>query len=334
MSGSSSEIQRLKDLFDTEADCDLVSSGDYIDVHAVAGLLKMWLRELASPVLTDELQQEFLSLSELTSRSGKLQKLKILLSMLPLSNYTLLRVLMSHLVRVVQNSEKNKMTIRNVGIVFAPTLSVPALIFNLMMAEYGDLFSWSTNAEGESERSEYASHVATSMPAASLTNINHLSNNVNLNPSSGLSSQSGLELSNNNSQQQSAIDIHSGGTNSNATSNITMNSIPSAANTGGDGATPSSPSPSATAPVIRRRPSTNNADRRRTMAMSIADSDAFGREFSSYLSTIESKMLPEVVPGVEVESKGGVGDKVAEALKLGDMLDGTLRDYGGPNRKY
>lgn len=69
-----------------------------------------------------------------------------LVSELPLANYTLLRALTAHLMRVVQNSDVNKMTMRNVGIVFSPTLGIPAGVFNLFMTEFEYIF-W-TNGDG------------------------------------------------------------------------------------------------------------------------------------------------------------------------------------------
>lgn len=66
-----------------------------------------------------------------------------LVSVLPLSNYTLLRALTAHLIRVVQHSDINKMTMRNVSIVFSPTLGIPATIFNLFMSEFEYIF-WTT----------------------------------------------------------------------------------------------------------------------------------------------------------------------------------------------
>lgn len=39
---------------------NLLESGEYYDVHAIAGLLKMWLRELPTSVLTRDLLMEFL----------------------------------------------------------------------------------------------------------------------------------------------------------------------------------------------------------------------------------------------------------------------------------
>lgn len=61
--------------------------------------------------------------------------------MLPLANYSLLRALTAHLILVVQNSSVNKMTIRNVGIVFSPTLGIPAGVFSLMLGEFNRVFN-------------------------------------------------------------------------------------------------------------------------------------------------------------------------------------------------
>ncbi|KNE61559.1 hypothetical protein AMAG_06375 [Allomyces macrogynus ATCC 38327] len=54
LSGSSATIRALKDRFNAEGDVDLCASTDYIDVHAVAGLLKLFFRELPGSLLTDQ----------------------------------------------------------------------------------------------------------------------------------------------------------------------------------------------------------------------------------------------------------------------------------------
>ncbi|KAJ3223731.1 hypothetical protein HK099_000751 [Clydaea vesicula] len=140
-----------------EGDVDLVNSGVFYDVHAVAGLLKLWFRELTSPVLSTEKQKDFLQLTEISDRNQKIQLLKKLCSQLPRSNYTLIRSLIGHLIKVVQSSAVNKMTVRNVGIVFAPTLSVPAGVFTLMMAEYDTIFCWDGLNDSEVERNAFSS---------------------------------------------------------------------------------------------------------------------------------------------------------------------------------
>ncbi|CAO3682229.1 unnamed protein product [Umbelopsis ramanniana] len=59
-SGSTAVINELRERFDKEGDYNILESGVYYDVHAVAGLLKMWLRELPTEVLTVELHDDFL----------------------------------------------------------------------------------------------------------------------------------------------------------------------------------------------------------------------------------------------------------------------------------
>jgi hypothetical protein len=60
-------------------------------------------------------------------------------------NYACLRVLLGHLLSVVKHSDKNKMTVRNISIVFSPTLGIPAGLFTLMLAEFSIIFSWKCN---------------------------------------------------------------------------------------------------------------------------------------------------------------------------------------------
>lgn len=82
---------------------------------------------------------------DLADRDERIKELGRLVSMLPLANYTLLRILCAHLIRVVQFAETNKMTIRNVGIIFSPTLQIPAGIFSLFLSEFDYIF-WTNTA--------------------------------------------------------------------------------------------------------------------------------------------------------------------------------------------
>ena len=61
LSGSSVVIKALRDRFNTEGDFDFLADEQYFDVHAVASLLKLYLRELPSTVLTRELHLKFLA---------------------------------------------------------------------------------------------------------------------------------------------------------------------------------------------------------------------------------------------------------------------------------
>lgn len=70
----------------------------------------------------------------------RIKRLGQLVSILPIANYSLLRTLVAHLIHIVHNSEHNKMTLRNISIVFAPTLSIPAGVFTLLMSEFEYIF--------------------------------------------------------------------------------------------------------------------------------------------------------------------------------------------------
>jgi RalA-binding protein 1 len=57
-----------------------------------------------------------------------------------LPNWTLIRALSAFLIGVVNNSNINKMSVRNVGIVFSPTLNIPAPIFGAFLTEFDAIF--------------------------------------------------------------------------------------------------------------------------------------------------------------------------------------------------
>lgn len=60
LNGSSAVIKSLKEKFNHEGDVHLLAGEEYYDIHAVAGLLKLYLRDLPSSVLTRELHKDFL----------------------------------------------------------------------------------------------------------------------------------------------------------------------------------------------------------------------------------------------------------------------------------
>ncbi|KAI8071457.1 hypothetical protein BC940DRAFT_294495 [Gongronella butleri] len=147
LSGSNSQLNNLKTRFNRKGDVDLLKSKEEYDVHVIAGLLKLWLRELPVSVLTRELRPEFIQVIDLLERKDRVNELGRLVSLLPLANYTLLRVLTAHLIKVVAHSDVNRMSMRNISIVFSPTLGIPGSIFNLFLSEFGYIF-W-TDANGD-----------------------------------------------------------------------------------------------------------------------------------------------------------------------------------------
>jgi RalA-binding protein 1 len=112
LSGSNITIKALRERFNTEGDVRLLE-GEYYDVHAVASLLKLYLRELPSSILSRELHFDFLKALDLTDRAGKIAAFNVLVNKLPKANYSLIRTLSSFLIEVISNSDRNKMNVRN-----------------------------------------------------------------------------------------------------------------------------------------------------------------------------------------------------------------------------
>jgi RalA-binding protein 1 len=109
-------------------------------VHAISGLLKLYLRELPASILTSERRDDFVKITEIEDKNEKITALNNLVHSLPEANFALLKALSGHLLRIVDNSDVNKMTIRNVGIVFSPTLNIPAQVFSMFLHEYRYIF--------------------------------------------------------------------------------------------------------------------------------------------------------------------------------------------------
>ncbi|KAL7928095.1 hypothetical protein V8C35DRAFT_285530 [Trichoderma chlorosporum] len=141
LSGSNVVIKQLRERFNNEGDINLVTDEHYYDIHAVASLLKLYLRELPTSILTRDLHLEFMSTTtEITDKTEKMAALNELSQRLPQANATLLKYLIAFLIRIINNSDVNKMTVRNVGIVFSPTLNIPAPVFAMFLQNYEAIF--------------------------------------------------------------------------------------------------------------------------------------------------------------------------------------------------
>ncbi|KAL3962018.1 hypothetical protein ACCO45_003541 [Purpureocillium lilacinum] len=140
LSGSNVVIKQLRERFNNEGDINLVTDEHYHDIHAVASLLKLYLRELPTTILTRDLHLEFLATTEIADRKEKIATLAELARRLPQANATLLKYLISFLIKIINNADMNKMNVRNVGIVFSPTLNIPAPVFAMFLQNYEAIF--------------------------------------------------------------------------------------------------------------------------------------------------------------------------------------------------
>jgi RalA-binding protein 1 len=112
LSGSNITIKALRERFNTEGDVKLLE-GDYYDVHAVASLLKLYLRELPNSILSRELHLDFLKALDLTDKREKIATFNSLVQKMPKANYALLHTLSSFLIEIISNQDRNKMNVRN-----------------------------------------------------------------------------------------------------------------------------------------------------------------------------------------------------------------------------
>ncbi|KAL9080736.1 MAG: hypothetical protein Q9159_007529 [Coniocarpon cinnabarinum] len=140
LSGSNTVIRNLRDKFDQERDV-VLTEGPYVDVHAVASLLKLYLRELPDTILTRERLVDFQKVLEVEDKHRRLAAINLLIHQLPEANREVLVALSRYLIKVVNNSEQNRMTLKNVGIVFAPTLNIPTPLVFLFVTEFNSVFT-------------------------------------------------------------------------------------------------------------------------------------------------------------------------------------------------
>ncbi|XP_020612830.1 protein FAM13A-like [Orbicella faveolata] len=118
ISGNHKVVESLKATYDKDGEANLEQKGD---VMAVAGLLKLFLRELPDPPIPQSMTADFIKIHQAhKGNRGGLPEIKALLEKLPTSNYQLLKYLCNFLVKVSMNEENNKMSSMALAIVFGP----------------------------------------------------------------------------------------------------------------------------------------------------------------------------------------------------------------------
>ncbi|NWJ07430.1 RHG29 protein, partial [Crypturellus undulatus] len=146
VNGAKSRVEKLCQAFENGK--DLVELSE-LYAHDISNVLKLYLRQLPEPLILFRLYNEFIGLAkesqnineeldakQVSPRSKKrhsicielnriIIKIKDLLKQLPVPNYNTLQYLIGHLHRVTEQSDENKMSASNLGIIFGPTLIRP-----------------------------------------------------------------------------------------------------------------------------------------------------------------------------------------------------------------
>uniref|UniRef100_A0A671TTG8 Rho GTPase-activating protein 15 n=1 Tax=Sparus aurata TaxID=8175 RepID=A0A671TTG8_SPAAU len=115
VSGNLATIQKLRFIVDQEEDLDLDHS-QWEDIHV-----------LPEPLFPFSSFQPFVEAIRIKEGSQKVQAVKKLIQNLPKPNHDTMKLLFSHLHRVLAFSRKNLMSTQGIGIVFGPTLMWPEL---------------------------------------------------------------------------------------------------------------------------------------------------------------------------------------------------------------
>ncbi|XP_025020033.1 rho GTPase-activating protein 28 isoform X1 [Python bivittatus] len=122
--GSASRVKSLRQEIEAKFDEDTFD-WDQVRNNDAAGLLKMFVRELPTPLFPVEYLPAFITLVEKISKIKlQLQALHLLIMLLPDASRDAAKALLQFLKKVVANQNKNKMTLWNVSMIVAPNLFI------------------------------------------------------------------------------------------------------------------------------------------------------------------------------------------------------------------
>uniref|UniRef100_A0A4W5N120 Rho GTPase activating protein 27 n=1 Tax=Hucho hucho TaxID=62062 RepID=A0A4W5N120_9TELE len=125
VSGNLAVIQKLRFKADHE-ELDL-EDGRWEDIHVITGALKLFFRELPEPLFPFSHFSRFIQAIRTVDYHLKVSYMRELVESLPRPNYDTMELLFSHLRKVIEYGEENRMTVQNVAIVFGPTLLRPEM---------------------------------------------------------------------------------------------------------------------------------------------------------------------------------------------------------------
>jgi hypothetical protein len=181
ISGRSSHVAKLRQIFDAGADIDLTQAdpGD-LDPHAVSSMLKAYLRELPDPILTRQLSTKFTEVmdSALAGSSSNanlnawspsdehsptfntnegckaIPALVDLVSQLPVENRDLLREISRLLDLTASHHKRTKMPLSNLLLVFCPSLGLHPTLLKVFVEHWKEIFGCKEESSVEEKAEE------------------------------------------------------------------------------------------------------------------------------------------------------------------------------------
>ncbi|KAH7730130.1 myosin VA [Aphelenchoides avenae] len=120
-SGAFAAVRNARKAIEMAPNYDDLSFDD-VPVHVVTTLIKAFFRELSEPLITYELYENFINVSEVPDQSERGRCLSNMVDLLPKANKCVLDRLMYHLARVAHQESVNKMSASNLALIFAPCI--------------------------------------------------------------------------------------------------------------------------------------------------------------------------------------------------------------------
>ncbi|CAL8380466.1 unnamed protein product [Boreogadus saida] len=131
VSGNLAVIQKLRFMVNHEEKLNLDQS-EWEDIHVITGALKLFFRELPEPLVPYGFYTDIMETVKMSDYCDKVDRLKCLVLNIPPPSHDTLHFIFSHLQRVLEQSDANRMTTQNIAIVFGPTLMRPERDTGLM----------------------------------------------------------------------------------------------------------------------------------------------------------------------------------------------------------
>ncbi|XP_029305742.1 rho GTPase-activating protein 22 isoform X1 [Cottoperca gobio] len=132
--GQTNHVRELQDAFDRGEKPVFDST---TDVHTVASLIKLYIRELPEPIIPFPKYTQFLSCAQLLTKDKTIGIIELgkLVKSLPQVNYNLLTYICKFLDEVQSHSNENKMSVQNLATVFGPNILRPRVEDPVTMME-------------------------------------------------------------------------------------------------------------------------------------------------------------------------------------------------------
>ncbi|WAR63765.1 hypothetical protein PtB15_17B366 [Puccinia triticina] len=120
--GGMSSVKMIQNCFERGQSMNFNDLDKFNDISAITSTLKNYFRQLPNPLFTFELHEAFVTVATMAQENIRLEALERVIYQLPAVHFETLKVLMNHLSKIEKQSEHNKMTSQNLGVIFGPTL--------------------------------------------------------------------------------------------------------------------------------------------------------------------------------------------------------------------